>query len=39
MFEWIENLVKATGCSWETAEREYYALFFPDSYEPEDYEG
>lgn len=37
MFEWIEELMEATGCDWETAAREYNAMF-NDNYDPEDYE-
>jgi hypothetical protein len=31
MFEWIEALMEATGCDWDTVAREY-------DYDPEDYE-
>lgn len=38
MFEWIENLMEATGCDWETAAREYDATHNPD-YNADDYDG
>lgn len=37
MFEWIEELMEASGCDWDTPAREYNAMF-NDNYEPEDYE-
>lgn len=38
MFDWCEKLMEATGCDMETAMREYYAEFFPDDYDAEDYD-
>lgn len=38
MFEWCEKMIEATGCDLDTAMREYYATFYPGSYESEDYE-
>ena len=38
MLDWIERFMDATGCDWDTAAREYQAIFRSDSYEPEDYE-
>lgn len=37
MFEWIEELMEATGCDWETAAREYDAAHNPD-YSADDYD-
>ena len=36
MFEWIENLMEATGCDWDTAAREYD--YFHNPYSAEDYD-
>lgn len=37
MFEWIEELMEATGCDWETAARMYDSEHNPD-YNPDDYD-
>ena len=37
MFEWIERLMEATGCDWDTAAREYHATHDPN-YDPDDYD-
>jgi len=37
MFEWIEELMEATGCDWDTAAREYDAMHNPD-YNADDYD-
>lgn len=37
MFDWIEELMEATGCDWETAAREYNAMFNPN-YSADDYD-
>lgn len=37
MFDWIENLMNITGCSWETAAREYDYFQNPD-YNADDYD-
>ena len=37
MFEWIEEFVAATGCSWETAAREYDYYHNPN-YTADDYD-
>lgn len=37
MFEWIEQLMEATGCDWDTAAREYDAMHNPD-YDAADYD-
>jgi len=37
MFDWIEALMEATGCDWETAAREYDAAHNPD-YSADDYD-
>ena len=37
IFEFIEELMEATGCDWETAAREWDYMTNPD-YDPEDYE-
>lgn len=38
MLDFIEDMMEATGCDWETAAREYYAMMYEDDYYPEDYE-
>lgn len=38
MFEWVEALMDATGCDWDTAAREYDYAFNPD-YDADDYDG
>ena len=35
MLDWIENMMEATGCDWDTAAREYYYATHPEDYEPE----
>jgi len=37
MLEWIEDYMDNFGCDWETAAREYHAMFNPD-YDPDDYD-
>lgn len=37
MFEWIEELMEATGCDWDTAAREYDYYHNPD-YNADDYD-
>lgn len=37
MFDWIEELMEATGCDWETAAREYMREHDPD-YCADDYD-
>lgn len=37
MFEWIEELMEATGCDWDTAAQEYDATHNSD-YNADDYD-
>lgn len=36
-FEWVEKTMEITGCDFNTAAREYHAIFDND-YDPDDYD-
>jgi len=37
-FEWCADYAETFGCSIETAYREYHYQFYPETYNPEDYD-